>query len=291
MSPRPVATTRITSVDNAQVKAIARLLDSARERREAGRFVLEGSHLVDAFDRAGTCFESLVITDAGLAQPELRALYDRVQSGQRIVVTERVFGKLSELASPVGILGVCSHPGQVLKGRADGDVVFLDRIQDAGNVGTIMRTAAAAGVATLVCGAGSADAWSPRVLRAAMGAHCAVTLAEFDFAEARRLYPSHQLLATDANAAEDLYACDLTKPTMWLFGNEGSGLDATLAAHADRMVRIPITTTVESLNVAAAAAICLFEQRRQRLAAPSNGRARPRVGSINTRAAKSARPE
>lgn len=264
MSPRSVAASRITSADNAQVKRIARLLESARERRIAARFVIEGPHLIEAFARSNAVFDLLAISESGQENTELRRLFEVVQSQTRLVLTDRVFAKLSDLASPAGILAVSGPPGRTHE-DVRGDVVFLDRVQDAGNVGAILRTAAAAGASELVCGPGTADVWSPRVLRAAMGAHCAIATTEHDFAAVRRLRQDHQVIATGADGDLDLYRSDLTGPTLWLFGSEGAGLDPVLRQQATRFVRIPIAAGVESLNVAAAAAVCLFEQRRQRL--------------------------
>lgn len=266
MSLRPVAVARITSTDNEQVKRIARLLESARERRTSGRIVIEGAHLISAFARSGVTFDLLAISDLGQQNAELCHQFHDVRSRKRLILSDRVFAKLSDLASPAGILAVSPMPDRTPRKAATGDIVFLDRIQDAGNVGTIMRTAAAAGSSDLVCGPGTTDAWSPRVLRAAMGAHCLLSISEQDLAAVRQLNNGHQVIATAVDGACSLHEMDLTKPTLWLFGNEGTGLDASLQDQAMFTVRIPIAAEVESLNVAAAVAICLFEQRRQRFA-------------------------
>lgn len=264
MPSRSVGAAQIESVDNAQIKRIARLLDSARERRAAGRIVIEGPHLISAFARANTVFETIAVSAPGLDHAEVRALFEECPAGQRLVLSERVFAKLSDLANPVGILAVCARPGSSIPITAAGDLIVLDRIQDAGNVGTILRTAAAAGIHAAICVPGTADPWSPRVLRAAMGAHCALAIIEEAFAPIRRAHAAHQVLATAADSAVALYDTDLAGPTIWMFGNEGAGLDPGLRAQATQCVRIPIAGSTESLNVAAAVAVCLFEQRRQR---------------------------
>lgn len=264
MPSRSVGAAQIESVDNAQIKRIARLLDSARERRAAGRIVIEGPHLVSAFTRANTAFETIAVSASGLEHAEVRALFEQCAAGQRLVLNERVFAKLSDLASPVGILAVCERPTNAIPIATAGDLIVLDRIQDAGNVGTILRTAAAAGIQAAVCMPGTADPWSPRVLRAAMGAHCALSIIEEEFAQIRQAYAVHQVIATAADSAVALYDTDLAGPTIWLFGNEGAGLDPSLRAQATNCVRVPIAESTESLNVAAAVAVCLFEQRRQR---------------------------
>ena len=146
---------------------------------------------------------------------------------------------------------------------------MLDAVQDAGNVGTVLRSAAAAGIRHVVLGAGCADAYSPKVLRAGMGAHFALTLHErVDLRDWLAGYP-HRTLATALTEHNNfsLYELDLRPPSAWIFGNEGSGVSPDILAAADATVKIPMQGAVESLNIAQAATICLFEQMRQRLAA------------------------
>jgi TrmH family RNA methyltransferase len=141
---------------------------------------------------------------------------------------------------------------------------LLDAVQDAGNVGTLLRTAAAAGVRDVLLGPGCAGVWTPRVLRAAQGAHFGLRIREqVDLADFLENYPGNSV-ATVARAGQSLYALDLKSPAAWLFGNEGSGLAPALIAAARTRATIPLAAGTESLNVAAAAAICLFEMRRQR---------------------------
>ncbi len=149
------------------------------------------------------------------------------------------------------------------------DAVYLDGVQDPGNVGTLLRTAAAAGVRRVIVGPGTAYAWSPKVMRAAMGAHFVLHIAEgVAAADAARGFEG-TVLAADVGG-EDLYAAEWGRaPTLWLFGSEGQGLSPDAAAVAQRRLRIPLATGVESLNVAAAAAVCLFEQARRRRAGRS----------------------
>ena len=139
-------------------------------------------------------------------------------------------------------------------------------MQDAGNVGTLLRTAAAAGVRDVLLGTGCAGAWTPRVLRAAQGAHFVLAIHEqVDLATFLHSYPGNSV-ATVARDGASLYALDLTRPTAWLVGNEGAGLAPELIAAAQTRATIPLSAGSESLNVAAAAAVCLFEMRRQRTA-------------------------
>jgi len=150
-----------------------------------------------------------------------------------------------------------------------GDCVVLEAVQDPGNLGTVLRSAAAAGVRTVVLGKGCADAYAPKVLRAGMGAHFALEICErADLAAWRADYRGRVLATTLGGRPVSLYALDLRgEGHAWLFGNEGSGLSAELAGSADETVLIPMQPGTESLNVAMAATVCLFEQFRQRLQA------------------------
>ena len=143
-------------------------------------------------------------------------------------------------------------------------VVVLDAVQDPGNLGTILRTAAAAGIGRVLLGAGCAQAWSPRVLRAAMGAHFVLEIEDGIDACARlKGYPGRCLATALGQGASALYGLDLRRPVALLFGAVGQGLSADLLACADQRVIIPMAAGVESLNVGAAVAVCLFEQARQ----------------------------
>ena len=177
---------------------------------------------------------------------------------------DSLFAEISGVASPVGVLAVIAIPAEAT-GPLTESCVLLEGIQDAGNVGTILRTAAAAGVRDVVLGPGCAGAWTMRVLRAAQGAHFGLALREAgDLASVVRDFGGLSV-ATVADHATPLYALDLRGPVAWIFGNEGAGVSPELAAAAKVRATIPMASGSESLNVAAAAAVCLFEAQRQRL--------------------------
>jgi len=141
--------------------------------------------------------------------------------------------------------------------------VLLDNLQDPGNVGSILRSAAAAGITQVYCSAGTAFCWSPKVLRAAMGAHFVLDIVEnVDLAA---LVSASQVMtvATSGYASERLYDVDLSVPVAWVFGHEGQGVADDLLSLTSRQVVIPHLGQIESLNVAACAAVCFFEQLRQ----------------------------
>jgi TrmH family RNA methyltransferase len=171
------------------------------------------------------------------------------------------------LVQGVSLAFLIETPQPSLPERLTEDAIYLDRVQDPGNVGSILRTAVAAGITRVVTAPGTAWVWSPKVLRAGMGAHFALQVHEgvgWGELEARIEMP--RLAARPQNASE-LWLTDLRSPALWLFGNEGAGLDPLIDPQTVQWIRIPQSDRVESLNVAAAAAVCLFEQRRQRLSA------------------------
>jgi TrmH family RNA methyltransferase len=147
------------------------------------------------------------------------------------------------------------------------NAVVLDNLQDPGNLGSILRSAAGAGIKQVFCSAGSASAWSPKVLRAGMGAHFLLEIFEGVDLYAMLSHSSIPILATSSHTTTTIYQSDLNRPVAWLFGHEGQGVDPRLMALATDTVTIPQKAEIESLNVAASAAICFFEQVRQQLVA------------------------
>jgi TrmH family RNA methyltransferase len=140
-----------------------------------------------------------------------------------------------------------------------GHAVFLEGVQDPGNVGTIVRTSAAFGIASVILDSGCADPWSARALRAGMGGHFLLSIRQVASLEAAVNEFQGTLIATVARGGVELRQAKLSGPMGWLFGNEGRGLSAGLEKKAGRRVTIPMAAGAESLNVAAAAAICLYE--------------------------------
>ena len=188
-----------------------------------------------------------------------------------LVLDDRLFDQLDIMPSPSPLLAVVETPRPAPPASGpDHDLVILDRIQDPGNVGTILRTAAAAGLRTVLTTAGTAACWAPKVLRAGMGGHFVLDIHEnlpLDQLKAR--VGALPLAGAVLQDGQSLYATDLRRPLAWVFGNEGEGIDPALQAQLGCRLTIPQDPGVESLNVAASAAVCLFEQRRQRLAGAS----------------------
>jgi TrmH family RNA methyltransferase len=256
---------RVTSRHNPRLAEAAGLIASSRDRRKAGRCVLEGEHLIEVYlDRIGLP-EALIVVDDRLADPRFRALVARMPERDVLSVPAAIFGEVSTLPAAIGALAVVTTPAPALPSPA-GFHLLLEDVQDPGNVGTILRTAAAAGVEQVLLSKRCAFAWAPKVLRAAQGAHFLTTVVEdVDLvAWARAFRRSGRVFATVASGGADLYAVGFPSRLAIAIGNEGAGLSAALRNEVDARLTIPMPGGVESLNAAAAAAVVLFECVRQR---------------------------
>jgi TrmH family RNA methyltransferase len=253
----------ITSRDNPGFKDLLGLARDAREQRRRGKTLLDGPHLVSTYLARVGQPEMLLASESGLARPEVAELLAASSGVETLVLRDAIFRELSGVDNPVGILAVIAVPPPSPDAIA-GSCVLLDAVQDAGNVGAILRTAAAAGIGLVVLGPGCAGAWTPRVLRAAQGAHFSLAIRETEDLQAEVEAYQGTLLATVAHGGRSLYETELAGDLAWLFGNEGAGLSPALVAGRGLRVEIPLAPGSESLNVAAAAAVCLFEAVRQR---------------------------
>ncbi|MBI4986812.1 MAG: RNA methyltransferase [Rhodocyclales bacterium] len=256
-------TKTITSRDNPTFKALRLLAKDTREQERQGRTVVDGLHLVAEYRQRVGAPELLVVSESGERNAEVQELLARHQGVEILRLRDSLFGEISGVSSAVGLLARIAIPPAPTEALTE-SCILLDAVQDAGNVGTIMRTAAAAGVRDVVLGPGCAGAWSPRVLRAAQGAHFGLRIRPAaDLAQVVARYGQLSVAAVAAGGTS-LYDADLSGPVAWIFGNEGTGVAAELAALATARITIPMAGGSESLNVAAAAAVCLFEAVRQR---------------------------
>lgn len=257
---------RITSRDNPRLAEVARLLASARDRRKAGRCVLEGEHLVTVYRERLGVPRLLVLAEDRAAEPAYRRLADGMPAADVLVVPRAIFASVATLPADVGMLAAVDTPATDVRPPATRHVL-LDDLQDPGNVGTILRTAAAAGVEQVLLSRGCAFAWAPKVLRAAQGAHFLTTVMEdVDLVEwtGRFAAQGGTVVATAVQGAGDLYATRIEEPWALAIGNEGAGLSPALRAAAGIAITIPMPGGMESLNAGAAAAAVLFELVRRR---------------------------
>jgi len=257
----------VTSRNNPRLREAAALIASSRERRKSGKCVLEGEHLVATYAARHGAPESLIVTAAALEIPAIRTLSEG-QPARTLVVSDSLFAATSSLPADIRVLAVVATPRPKALGFPDFSLL-VDDVQDPGNIGSIVRSAAAAGVAQVLLSKYCAFAWSPKVLRAGQGAHFAVDIHEgVDLCEWARAYRDSegQIIATVVDGGTSLFSAPLGPRIALVIGNEGAGLSTSLAQLATQRVTIPMPGGMESLNVAAAAAVCLFECVRRRTA-------------------------
>ena len=252
----------IQSRDNPFFKSLKRLAESGRERRKTGRTLLDGVHLVEAYERACGPVETLIVGESALAGGEIVTY---VADRETVVLADTLLRDLGLVDTPSGLLAVAAMPAATVAVDPGKDAILLDGVQDPGNVGTLLRTAAAAGVKQALLAPGCASAWSPKVLRAGQGAHFALAIHEDADLAAFMVNYRGTTAVTCLDGATSLYEARWEGPLAWVFGAEGQGVRPELIAEARLRIRIPMPGAIESLNVAAAAAVCLFEAVRRRL--------------------------
>lgn len=257
----------IQSRDNPFFKELKKLAGSARHRGKAGQALLDGVHLVSACLDARLQPLHLLVSQAGLQSAEVVALLDGLPGVPLTCLEDALFAELTELKTPTGILALIARPQPRVRAADSQYALLLETIQDPGNLGSMIRSAAAAGCDAVFLSGDCADPWSPRVLRAGMGGHFALSINESaDLLAATAAFAGRCHAAT-LTASDSLYACDLRGRVAFAIGNEGAGLSEALQ-QACRTFTIPMSGRVESLNAAAAAAVCLFEAGRQRASQP-----------------------
>ena len=257
---------RVESRSNERLREVARLANSARERRKRSRCVLEGVHLVDVYCARVGMPQTLVVLDEAVDRDDVAALVARVPASRTIVVRRGLFSELATLPPDVAVLAVVPtpEPGASAPGRF---CLLLEDLQDPGNVGTMIRTAAAAGVDQVLLSRECAFAWSPKALRAGQGAHFLTSVVEaVDLSHWIGAFRAAggRAFATVVSDALPVYDADLRGRTAIVVGREGSGLSRSVQEACDARITIPMAAGSESLNAAAAAAVALFEAVRQR---------------------------
>lgn len=256
----------ISSRDNPLYKELKQLAGSGAARRKAGRTLLDGVHLAQSYLQTAGQPLLCIASESGRANPEVAAIIVQCDAArtQCIVLPDALYAGLSQVEHGVGLLFAIATPQPVPPPALALSAVLLDNLQDPGNLGSILRSAAAAGIRQIYCSAGTASAWSPKVLRAGMGAHFLLDIYENVDLPAIAQHAAVPVLATSSYAQTSLFQVDLRQPVAWLFGHEGQGVAQDLLDCATTQIVIPHLGAMESLNVAAAAAVCFFEQVRQR---------------------------
>lgn len=249
----------IQSASNPLIKQIRSLHERAG-RKKSGLFLLEGEKVVDEANRKGLAIRDIVVCRSYLAQGTAVLPFDVKEI---CVVDDALFRSLATTTTPQGIVATADLPAVNLEDCFAGEKPFLvvaDAVQDPGNLGTVVRAAVAFDATAILLTKGSVDAFSPKVVRSAMGALFALPIAtdiDADVLYSRLKTAGIEVLALDARAENDIWRVDAEDRIAVVLGNESNGLSQAARTAADKMVRIPISERSESLNVAVAAGIAL----------------------------------
>ena len=247
----------ITSDKNTTVKLVKALLAQARQRKKQGQTVIEGIHLIDAALRSDYPFTQILLAESAHNHSEVQQVLTRLPTYTPILtLSDSLYESIRSLGTGIDIMALINIPTPSLAIIND-DCLILNDVQDSGNVGTLLRTAAAVGIKNILCTDATAQAWSPKTLRAGMGAQFALTVQDIlDYVQV-------PLLATSSHTDTIIYQHDLKEPIAWIMGHEGQGVCDELMQCATP-IALPQPNGQESLNVAIAGSLCLYETLRQR---------------------------
>lgn len=253
----------ITSDKNATVKLAKALLTQARQRKKQAQTVIEGIHLLDAALRSDYPLVQVLVAESAQSHSEVQQILSRLPTYSSVMIlSDSLYSSIRTLGTGVDIMAIIKIPALDLP-VIESDCLILNDVQDSGNVGTLLRTAAAVGIETVLCTINSAQAWSPKTLRAGMGAQFALTIYENLAIDDILAKVKSPLLATSSHTDTLIYDYDLSKPVAWIMGHEGQGVSDELMQCATP-IALPQPNGQESLNVAIAGSLCLYETLRQR---------------------------
>ena len=257
---------KISSAQNPLVKKLVQLSEKQSFRNKQKMTIIEGAHLTaEWFKRFGVP-DFCVVSSSSKRSEEVEAIIQKCEelNTEIIELEAKIYSKISPVIEGVGVLFAVKIPKNQGVNFCE-DSIILDRIQDPGNLGTILRSAVGFGIKQIICSKGTVSAWSPKVLRAGMGAHFQLEI--FENEDLKEIIENLKVptFATSLKAQKTIYDEDFTVKTAWIFGNEGSGVSEEVLSKVRKKVIIPQIGKIESLNVAMAATVCLSEQSRQRL--------------------------
>jgi RNA methyltransferase, TrmH family len=254
----------LTSDSNPLFRRWLRLATTSRAVRELGQTLAEGLHLAQAVAASRQPVIAALLRRGAGGEAIERALGTLPAQTESFQLSASLYDRISPVERGVGLMlvvPVCAAEPPV---AARQDLIYLDAVQDPSNVGALLRTAAAAGVGYVLCGPSTAAAWSPRCLRAGTGAHFRLNICEAVAAETLGAALDGTWIGAVVQDAAPLWSCAFPgRAVGWAFGSEGAGLSTAVLTQCAQRVRIPMQHEGESLNVAAAAAVCLFERRRR----------------------------
>lgn len=253
--------TPISSLANPTIKHAAALLTQHRIRKKSGQTVLEGVHLIEAAIKQNFTIKQIIIGQSALSHPEVTGLIEQITQ-PIILATDAVYKQIRSLGTGVDIMAIVEIPTPAL-GVIASDCLILDGLQDLGNIGTLLRTASAVGISTIISTTGTAHLWSPKCLRAGMGAHFSLAIFEQVDYEAILQKVKIPLYATSSHTDKVIYQHNLTQPIAWVLGHEGQGVSEIFLRTATA-IALPQPNGQESLNVGVAGSVCFYEMLRQR---------------------------
>lgn len=252
----------ITSSDNTKFKHVRALLEQARYRKKSAETVLEGVHLLESYLKKRLTPKQVWLSQQASAHSEVIPLLEHCVAVPTFELPDSLYKQLRSIGEGIDVLAVIELPSFELPDITT-DTLILNDVQDTGNVGTLLRTAAAVGMTDIICTAGTASCWSPKCLRAGMGAQFSLSIYENVAINDVLNHVNVPLLATSSHTDELIYSHNLTEPVAWVMGNEGQGVCSALMEKASPTA-LPQPNGEESLNVAVAGALCMYEMLRQR---------------------------
>lgn len=254
----------ISSRDNQLFKLIKKLESSSKDRAASGKTLLDGEHLIESYLSEFGMPELVALSETAVVDLKLQPIFKKLDTSKLIVMPDAMFRELSPVKTPTGMIAQIIIPVFPQDAQQVEFGLLLEDIQDPGNLGAILRSAAAAGVQAVFLSKKCVDVWSPKVLRAGMGAHFHLRIHENSDLIKVVDKIKGLIVATSLDARVSLFNLDLTGPVTFMIGNEGAGLSAQLEGVATEKVLIPMPGKIESLNAASAASICFFERVRQK---------------------------
>lgn len=253
----------ITSKDNPTVKTAHALLTQSRQRKKLGQTVLEGTHLIEAYLNAQLTPTTILVSESGLDNTEIQPLLTRLETVKTLTVSDSLYKDIRSLGESLPIMAIIDLPVLRFDKAITTDCLIINGVQDNGNLGTLLRTASAVGINTVICTTGTAQAYNPKTLRAGMGANFSLAIYEGVSIDEILAQVKVPMFATSSHTDKVIYQTDLTQPLALIMGHEGQGVEAALVQNATPLA-LPQPNGQESLNVAIAGALCLYEILRQR---------------------------
>jgi TrmH family RNA methyltransferase len=254
----------LTSDSNPLFRRWLRLSATPRALRESGQTLAEGLHLAEAIAQSQWPVAAALLRRGAEGEAIEGALARLPARTPRFELAASLYDRISPVERGAGLMLVVPTEAARVPVGSEQDLIYLDGIQDPSNVGAVLRAAAAAGISHVLCAPATAAAWLPRTLRSAMGAHFRLRISESVGPEALAPALAGRWIAAVVQDAPSLWECDLPQQAIgWAFGSEGAGVSSAVLSVCAQRIRIPMSREVESLNVAAAAAVCLFERNRR----------------------------